>query len=170
LAQVADTIDSSPTAGSGGRAVPDLASYGLSYARIMSYFLVKTHPDTYSVEDFRREGTTTWNGVTNAQAVATIRTMRPGDGILVYHSGGHSAIVGLAEVISKPVQDAENQKSWVVDLRFRSLLSEPAPLSEIKATGLFNNWALVRQGRLSAMPVPDDFLAWLRVRYPLEKL
>lgn len=136
----------------------------------MRYFLAKTDPDTYSLDDLSRDGRTTWDGVTNPQAVAVIRSMRKGDRVLVYHSGGQSAIVGLAKVTSAPRPDPSNSKSAVVDLQFLQALDPPASLALIKSLGAFGDWALIRQGRLSTMAVPEEFVAWLRTRYPAVKL
>ena len=84
----------------------------------MAYFLAKTDPDTYSVDDLERDKKTVWDGVTNPQAVKAIREMRPGDRVFIYHSGGESAIVGLATIRSTPRDDPKNPKSAVVDLEF----------------------------------------------------
>ena len=135
----------------------------------MNYFLAKTEPSTYSIDDLERDRTTTWDGVTNAQAVRTIREMRPGDRVLIYHSGGVSSIVGFANVKSQPRDDAKNAKSAVVDLEFAGRL-EPVTLAEIKSSKKFDDWALVRQGRLSTMAVPEKFVAWMRERFPKAKL
>ena len=132
----------------------------------MSYFLAKTDPDTYSIDDLEREKSTAWDGVTNPQAVRAIREMRPGDHVFVYHSGGVSGAVGLATVRSEPRTDPRNPKSAVVDLEFDRRLEPPTSLAEIKQSGEFDDWALVRQGRLSTMPVPEKFVAWMRARYP----
>ncbi len=135
----------------------------------MNYFLAKTEPSTYSIDDLERDRRTTWDGVTNAQAVRTIREMRPGDRVFIYHSGGVSSIVGFAEVKSKARDDAKNPKSAVVDLEFAGRL-EPVTLAEIKSSKKFDDWALVRQGRLSTMAVPEKFVAWMRERFPKVKL
>ena len=135
----------------------------------MNYFLAKTEPSTYSIDDLERDRTTTWDGVTNAQAVRTIREMRPGDRVLIYHSGGVSSIVGFANVKSQPRGDVKNPKSAVVDLEFAGRL-EPVTLAEIKSSKKFDDWALVRQGRLSTMAVPEKFVAWMRERFPKAKL
>jgi predicted RNA-binding protein with PUA-like domain len=132
----------------------------------LSYFLAKTEPGTYSIEDLEREGRTVWDGVTNPLAVRAIREMRPGDRVFIYHSGGVSAIVGLAAVRSAPRDDPRNPKSAVVDLEFLTVLDPPTTLAEVKQSKLFDDWALVRQGRLSTMPVPEAFVEWLRKRYP----
>src|ERR1041385_2684244 len=91
----------------------------------MSYFLAKTDPDTYSIDDLEREKRTAWDGVTNPQAVKNIRSMRPGDRVFVYHSGGVSGVVGLATVRSAPRDDPKNAKSAVVDLEYDGRLEPP---------------------------------------------
>ena len=132
----------------------------------MTYFLAKTEPATYSIEDLRRDGRTTWDGVTNPQAVKTIRAMQAGDRVFLYHSGGASAVVGLAAVVAPGRPDPRNPKSAVVDLEFAAMLEPPTTLSEIKQLGQFDDWALVRQGRLSTMEAPLKFVTWMRKRYP----
>jgi predicted RNA-binding protein with PUA-like domain len=130
----------------------------------MNYFLAKTEPGTYSIETLERDKKTTWDGVTNPQAVRAIKEMRPGDRVFIYHSGGESAIVGLATVKSEPRADPKNPKSAVVDLEFLSRIETPVTLKEIKASNQFGDWALVRQGRLSTMAVPQKFVDWMRAR------
>jgi predicted RNA-binding protein with PUA-like domain len=132
----------------------------------MNYFLAKTDPDTYSIDDLERDKRTTWDGVSNPQAVRAIRQMRPGDRVFIYHSGGLSSVVGIGTVRSEPRDDPKNAKSAVVDLEFNGRLDPPVTLSEIKKSGKFNEWALVRQGRLSTMAAPENFVAWMRERYP----
>ena len=136
----------------------------------MSYFLAKTDPDTYSIDDLEREHKTAWDGVTNPQAVRTIREMRPGDRVFLYHSGGMSAVVGMANVRSESRPDPKNPKSAVVDLEFAGRLEPPVTLAEIKQSKQFEDWALVRQGRLSTMAAPEKFVAWMRKRYPKARI
>src|SRR5215467_8989685 len=136
----------------------------------MKYYLAKTDPDTYSIDDLEREHKTVWDGVTNPQAVKTIRGMRPGDRVFVYHSGGVSGVVGLATVRSEPRSDPKNPKSAVVDLEFAGRLDPPTTLAEIKQSKKFDDWALVRQGRLSTMAAPQKFVEWMRARYPKAKV
>jgi len=136
----------------------------------MKYFLAKTDPETYSIDDLERERKTAWDGVTNPQAVRSIREMKPGDRVFVYHSGGVSGIVGMAIVRSEPRDDPKNPKSAVVDLEFGGHLEPPTTLAEVKQSGKFNDWALVRQGRLSTMAAPDKFVEWMRGRYPGKKI
>lgn len=129
---------------------------------MMAYFLAKTDPESYSLEDLEREQSTTWDGVRNAQAVRVIQNMRPDDQVFIYHSMGEAAIVGLARVISEPRPDPNEAKSWVVDLAFVRRLARPVTLREIKTSHLFDDWLLIRQSRLSTMSVPDTFVAWLK--------
>lgn len=128
----------------------------------MGYFLAKSEPDTYSIGDLERDGRTTWDGVTNPQAVKAIRAMRPGDTVLIYHSGKESRVAGLAKVVSEPRDDPKNPKSAVVDLEYSGRVEPPVPLAEVKSSGQFSDWALVRQARLSTMAVPDGFVAWMK--------
>jgi predicted RNA-binding protein with PUA-like domain len=136
----------------------------------MKYFLAKTDPETYSLEDLEREQRTVWDGVTNAQAVRVIHEMRPGDRVFIYHSRGMSSVVGMAVVKSQPRDDPKNPKSAVVDLEFARRLEPPVTLAEIKHSRKFDDWALVRQGRLSTMAAPENFVAWMRERYPAVKI
>src|SRR5215475_11524261 len=132
----------------------------------MNYFLAKTDPDTYTIDDLEREKRTAWDGVTNPQAVRTIREMRPGDRVFIYHSGGISGVVGMAVVRSEGRPDPKNPKSAVADLEFTGRLDPPTSLAEIKQSKKFEDWALVRQGRLSTMIAPEKFVEWMRHRYP----
>jgi len=135
----------------------------------MAHFLAKTDPDTYSIDDFAREKRTTWDGVTNAAAVQAIGKMSKGDIVFLYLSGGISAIGGWAKVESAPRLDPNNSKSKVVDLKFMGHLEPFTTLKEVKESGLFADFALVRQGRLSTMQCPESFVEWLRPRYPKAK-
>ncbi len=136
----------------------------------MNYFLAKTDPETYAIENLEREQRTVWDGVTNPQAVRAIREMRPGDRVFIYHSGGVSGVVGLANVRSEPRDDPKNPKSAVVELEYAGRIDPPVTLAEIKQSGEFADWALVRQGRLSTMSAPANFVAWMRKRYPKAKI
>lgn len=132
----------------------------------MKYYLAKTDPETYSVDQLERDRRTVWDGVTNPQAVRAILAMQPGDKVFIYHSGGVSGVVGLAAVRAAGRPDPKNPKSAVADFEFSCRLDPPATLAEIKQSKLFEDWALVRQGRLSTMAAPDSFVAWMRKRYP----
>ena len=131
-----------------------------------NYFLAKTDPDTYSLDHLEKEGRTVWDGVRNPQALRAIKEMRPGDKVFVYHSGGESGVVGLARVASEPRADPKDPKLTVVELEFLRRLDEPVSLREIKQSGLFDDWALVRQSRLSTMGAPAAFAEWMRKKFP----
>ena len=129
------------------------------------YFLVKTEPQVFSVDDLKRENDTVWDGVRNPQALKALRSMEKGDRVFVYHSGGSAAVVGLAEVSAGPRPDPRDGKLTVVNLRYLRHLDPPVSLAAIKETGRFAQWALIRQGRLSVMEAPAEFVDWIRERY-----
>lgn len=130
------------------------------------YFLAKTDPETYSIDDFVREKITTWDGVHNYQAIAFIKQWKIGDIVLIYHSMGKAKLMGVSKVISEPVKDENDLRgiSWKADLELIRTLeeSEQITLKSIKESGLFQDWYLVRQSRLSVMPVPESFLEWCK--------
>jgi predicted RNA-binding protein with PUA-like domain len=95
-----------------------------------------------------------------------IQAMKPGDLVFIYHSGGVSAVVGVARVVSEPVDSPEDPKMTVVDVEYVHTLSEPVGLKAVKESGLFNDFALVRQSRLSTMEAPAAFAAWLKKQRP----
>jgi len=132
----------------------------------MNYYLAKSEPGTYSIDDLARDKKTVWDGVLNAQAVRAILAMRPGDKVFFYHSGGVSSIVGLALVKSSGKPDPNNPKSAVAELGFLTKLDPPTTLADVKGSKLFGDWALVRQSRLSTMAAPESFVTWMQRRYP----
>lgn len=129
-----------------------------------NYFLAKTDPETYSITDFAKENTTTWSGVRNAQAVQALKQMKKGDKVLIYHSQGEAAIVGLAKVVGNSKADPKDPKSWLVDFTLLKIFKNPITLKEIKDSGKFADFALVRQSRLSTMAVPSKFITWLQTK------
>jgi predicted RNA-binding protein with PUA-like domain len=136
----------------------------------MAYFLAKTDPETYSIDQLEKDRKTVWDGVNNPQAVRAIREMRPDDKVFIYHSGGLSAVVGLARVLSEGRPDPKNPKSAVADFEFVTRLDPPVTLAEIKQSKQFDDWALVRQGRLSTMAAPEKFVAWMRKKFPKARI
>jgi len=132
----------------------------------MKYFLAKTEPSTYSIDQLEKDKQTVWDGVRNPTAVRAILEMRPGDKVFVYHSGASPAVVGLARVGSEPKPDPKNPKSAIVEFEFAGKLEPAVTLAEIKQSKLFDDWALVRQGRLSTMAAPDKFVTWMRKKLP----
>lgn len=132
----------------------------------MTYFLAKTDPETYSIDQLEAEKRTTWDGVSNPQAVRTIQQMKPGDKVFIYHSQSQPGVVGLAKVVSEARPDPKKAKSAVADFEFLTRLEPPTSLTDIKNSHQFGDWALVRQGRLSTMSAPQEFVEWMRGRYP----
>lgn len=129
----------------------------------MKYYLAKTDPETYSIEDFEKEKVTTWNGVSNPTAVQFLKKMEKGDRVFIYHSQGQTTIVGLAEVIGNSRPDPKNPRSWLVDFKYIKTYPEPRiTLHQIKETGKFPDFKLVRLSRLSTMDVPDNVIEWLK--------
>ncbi len=130
----------------------------------MNYFLVKTDPDTYSVDDFESEGVTVWDGVHNNAALLFMQQMKPGDRVYVYESMTTKSIVALAEVLDEPRKNQDDpRRSIIVSLKFIKRL--PAvTLAEMKADPKLADFALIKQSRLSVMPVPPFAQAWIANR------
>jgi predicted RNA-binding protein with PUA-like domain len=130
-------------------------------------FLAKTDPETYSIKDLARDQITNWDGVHSNPALLVIRSWEIGDLVLVYHSQGQAKIMGLMEIIGSPVKDENDPRpSWYAKVKFLQEFTEEnqVSLKEIKESGLFNDWLLVRQGRLSTMACPDNFTYWFQKR------
>ena len=121
----------------------------------MSYWLLKSDPETYSLNDLERDKKTVWDGVSNPLALKHIRSMKKGDLAFVYHSGEEKTIVGIAEILSDPYPDPKkkDQRLAVVEIKFKERLKQPVSLAAIKARKEFTDFALVRMSRLSVMPV-----------------
>ena len=121
----------------------------------MNYWLVKQEPEDYSWADFVKEKKTAWTGVRNFQARNNLRTMKKGEEVLFYHSGSGKEIVGVAKVAKTAYPDpTASDGDWsCVDLVPGKALKQPIPLAEVKADKLLKEMALVRQSRLSVMPV-----------------
>jgi predicted RNA-binding protein with PUA-like domain len=128
----------------------------------MDYYLAKTDPGTYSIEDFAKEKVTTWSGVRNPQAVQALKSMKKGDRVFIYHSGDERAIRGLAAVVGNSRPDPKEAKSWLVDFKLLKVYPEPhVTLADIRNSGKFSDFALIRQSRLSTMVVPQSVVTWL---------
>jgi len=119
-------------------------------------WLLKTEPREYSFEDLLRDRRTPWDGVTNPLALRHLRAIRPGDELLIYHTGSVRAAVGVARAVSRPYPDParKDPKLVVVDVQPLRALSRPVSLASIKADPRFRGFELVRLPRLSVMPVP----------------
>lgn len=126
-----------------------------------NYWILKTEPSAYSFDQLEADKRTTWDGVKNPVALKNLRSMRPGDEAMVYHTGDEKAIVGLAKIVSDPRPDPKDPKLVVIDLAAGSRVKKPVTLAIIKADPAFKDLALVRQGRLSVVPVSADL--WKRL-------
>jgi len=124
----------------------------------MTYWLVKTDPDTYSIENLINDKKTIWDGIRNYQARNYLKLMNNGDLVLIYHSGDDKAIVGLAKVSKEFFQDPTTDDSnWVaVELTFKDKFRKFLTLEEIKKVAELKNIALLKQTRLSVMPITKD--------------
>lgn len=118
-------------------------------------WLFKTEPEDYSFEDLERDKKTVWDGVSNNLALKNLREVRLGDEILIYHSGSEKAIVGIAEAISDPYPDPNEQddKVVVVNIKPKRKLTRQLTLSDIKSIAELSDFDLIRLPRLSVMPV-----------------
>ncbi len=129
----------------------------------MNYYLAKTDPDTYSIEDFKKEKVTTWSGVRNPQAVMVLKSMQKGDKVFIYHSGGEGSIRGLAEVVGNSRPDPKDPKSWLVDFKYTCAYSEPyVTIKDVRADAALADFVLLKQSRLSTMAVPALVVKWLK--------
>lgn len=122
----------------------------------MSYWLVKTEPDTYSWDDLVRDKKTTWDGVRNFQARSNLKKMKKGDVVLIYHTGDEKAVIGRAKVLKEHYPDPTDKDWAVVDLAPEKKLKKPISLTQIKSDKRFSNMVLVRASRLSVQPVKDE--------------
>lgn len=122
----------------------------------MAHWILKTEPSTYSFDDLVSEKTATWDGVANPVALRNIRSMKKGDEVLIYHTGDEKAVVGLATVASDPYGDPV-----VVDLEAGKKLARAVTLAQMKAEPLFGDSPIVRQPRLSVIPVTAAQWRWV---------
>lgn len=121
-------------------------------------YLLKTEPGVYSFSDLEREGETLWDGVTNPVAVKHLREMKAGDKLVIYHTGGERQTVGLATVVRADNTDPKTPK---VTIKSGKPLAAPHTLAEIKEHKLFADSPLVKQGRLSVVPLSAQQYEWL---------
>jgi predicted RNA-binding protein with PUA-like domain len=121
-------------------------------------YLLKTEPSVYSFADLEREKSTIWDGVTNPVAVRNLRGMKPGERLIIYHTGDDKSAVGTASVVSV---DTRDPKVPVVKIKVEKPIASPKTLAEIKQQKVFADSALVRQGRLSVVPLTAAQYKWL---------
>ena len=115
-------------------------------------YLLKTEPSTYSFADLQREKTTIWDGVSNPVALKNLARMKPGERLVIYHTGDEKSAVGTASVVSVDASDARNPQ---VKIKAGKVLAKPVTLAEAKASDVFSESPLVRQGRLSVVPLNE---------------
>jgi len=115
-------------------------------------YLLKTEPSTYSFADLQREKTTIWDGVSNPVALRNLRAMKPGERLVIYHTGDEKSAVGTATVVSVDASDPRNPQ---VKIKVGQANAKPVSLAEAKANSLFSESPLVRQGRLSVVPLNE---------------
>lgn len=113
-------------------------------------YLLKTEPSTYSFADLQKEKTTIWDGVSNPVALKNLRGMKPGERLVIYHTGDEKSAVGTATVVSVDTSDARNPQ---VKIKVGKAIAKPVTLAEAKADNLFSESPLARQGRLSVVPL-----------------
>jgi predicted RNA-binding protein with PUA-like domain len=117
------------------------------------HYLLKTEPSEYSFADLQRDKTTIWDGVTNPVALKNLRAMKPGDHLIIYHTGDERRTVGTASVVSV---DATDPKKPMVKIKAGQELARPTSLAEIKANRAFQDSPLLKQGRLSVVPLTEE--------------
>jgi predicted RNA-binding protein with PUA-like domain len=116
-------------------------------------YLLKTEPSEYSFADLERDQTTVWDGVSNPVALKNLRGMKPGERLVIYETGDHKSAVGTATVVSVDAGDPKNPQ---VKIKAGPALARPVSLAEVKANKLFADSPLVRQGRLSVVPLSKE--------------
>jgi predicted RNA-binding protein with PUA-like domain len=121
-------------------------------------YLLKTEPSVYSFADLEREKTTIWDGVSNPVALKNLRNMKPGERLVIYHTGDEKSAVGTASVVSVDPADPRNPQ---VKIKVGKAIAQPKTLAEIKARAAFAASPLVTQGRLSVVPLNAAQYDWL---------
>src|SRR5579859_1166769 len=116
-------------------------------------YLLKTEPSTYSFEDLQKEKATIWDGVSNPVALKNLRGMKPGERLVIYHTGDEKSAVGTASVVSVDATDAKNPQ---VKIKSGKAIPKPMTLADVKANKSFADSPLVRQGRLSVVPLSEQ--------------
>ena len=116
-------------------------------------YLLKTEPSEYSFGDLQRDKETVWDGVSNPVALKNLRGMKSGDRLVIYETGNVKSAVGTATVVSVDASDAKNPR---VRIKAGRAIGSPVSLAEIKANNIFSDSPLVRQGRLSVVPLSEE--------------
>jgi predicted RNA-binding protein with PUA-like domain len=136
----------------------------------MATWLLKTEPSEYSFDDLVKQREALWDGIANPAALANLRSARKGEQVLIYHTGDEKAVIGLAELASDPFEDPSSPgltpeglpKTPVVTVKPIKWAKTPLKLSTMKSDKRFADWALIKQPRLSVVPVPDKLAEAVR--------
>jgi predicted RNA-binding protein with PUA-like domain len=123
-------------------------------------YLLKSEPDKYSFDDLLRDGETTWDGITNPQALLTLRNMKKGEKLVIYHSNVGKEAVGTAKVVSV-TPNPDDPKVAIVRIQPVARLKHPKSLAAIREAAVFEGSILFRQFRLSVVPLTDEQYDWL---------
>ncbi len=136
-----------------------LTQHSALLQQLMTYWLLKSEPQDYSYTDLKQAERTVWNGVKNPLALKYLRTMQPTDKALFYHTGKERRVVGIAQILSLPYPDPalDDPKLVVVDIRAVRSLPQPVTLAQIKQSGNFADFDLIRLPRLSVVPVSAQY-------------
>ena len=121
-------------------------------------YLLKSEPETYSFDDLVRDGKTTWDGISNPQALLNLRSMKPGEKLIIYHSGTGKAAIGTAKVLSVDPSDPKNPKVIIEPLK---RLKTEKTLAQMRDASVFKDSILLRQFRLSVVPLTDAQYDWI---------
>ena len=127
----------------------------------MAYWLFKQEPSSYSYSQLESDGRTVWDGVSNNLALKHLRSVRKGDKAFFYHTGDEKQVVGIMEITTDPRPDPKDKSLVIVDVKPAGGLAHPVTLAAIKGDPEFASWELVRNSRLSVMPVPPKL--WDRI-------
>jgi predicted RNA-binding protein with PUA-like domain len=121
-------------------------------------YLLKSEPETYSFDDLVRDGKTTWDGISNPQALLNLRSMKPGEKLVIYHSGTGKAAIGTAKVLSVDPADPKNPKVVIEPVK---RLKTEKTLAQMREASVFKDSILFRQFRLSVVPLTDAQYEWI---------
>jgi predicted RNA-binding protein with PUA-like domain len=128
----------------------------------MTYYLLKSEPNDYSIHDLEKDKKTVWDGVKNNLALKHLKEIRKGNLCFIYHTGKERQITGLAEAVSDAyLENPDIKNSYVVDIKFLNTYNKPLTLKEFKEDKRFEGFDLLRLSRLSVMPVPESYLKYI---------
>ena len=122
----------------------------------MAHWLMKSEPDVYGWDNLKSDGVAPWTDVRNYQARNNMKAMKKGEQVFFYHSNIGREVVGIMEVVKEHYPDPKDLRFVLVDMKCKKLFKTPVTLADIKADDRLQNIALIRQSRLSVMPITDE--------------